>query len=256
MKSKRIILVFSFIIIFLFIFNTNSVQATLQSNKNTPSTKNRNTWITEIRKMESLGGPLGLKEEINTDLTSTSDSNNLDVHMQKNTEYGAMAILSASDFGKADKINSGETTTGNETGVVITYNNEWTASQYTDFYGTVNYDDRYYDNYGKASNQERKRGDAMLETRGWHNTNSVFMNTYNGPYYMYYGKVNSYNAAGPVVRGKEGVFYFNNRAKYSSPWQSDWARNEGVWYGDYGDDLAIITNNWASRSVIVNGEGI
>ena len=244
------------IIINLIALQSNTAYAALQANQNAPTSKNRNTWITEIRQMENLGGTLGLNQNINADLTSQGESNNIDIHMQKNTEYGAMAILSASDYGKSSKIENGETTTGNESGVVIPYNKEWTASQYTDFYGVLNYSARYYDDYGKASEYKRFRGDAMHETNGWHGTSSIYMNTYNGPYYMYYGRVNSYNAAGPVVRGVQGVFYYNNRAKYSSPYQTSWAYGEGVWYGDYGDDIAIITNAWTTRAVIVNGEGI
>lgn len=38
---------------------------------------------------------MGLDETFNADLTS-KESNNIDVHMMRSTEYGAIAILSAS----------------------------------------------------------------------------------------------------------------------------------------------------------------
>ena len=95
------------------LLGTNSSKAVLQSNGNDGATYNLNDWMMNVRKMEELGGAMGLGETINDNLTSSGASNNIDVHMQKNTEYGALAILSASSYGNPNKINSGETTTGN-----------------------------------------------------------------------------------------------------------------------------------------------
>ena len=75
-----------------------------------------------VRKMEELGGTMGLSETLNDNLTSSSTSNNIDVHMEKNTEYGALAILSASSYGNPNKVEDGNTTTGNVTGVVMKIN--------------------------------------------------------------------------------------------------------------------------------------
>ena len=55
----------------------------------------------------------------------TSNNPNLDIHMEKNTEYGAMAILSASAYGNQNVIGDGETTTGNKSGVYMKLNKEW-----------------------------------------------------------------------------------------------------------------------------------
>ena len=143
---------------------TTFSKAALQANGNTPAQKDLGTWMSSIRDMEATGGTLGLSETKNSDLTSTN-SNNLDCHMEKNSEYGAMAILSASSYGKQTPVGNGETTTGNKSGVVINLNKEWVAA------GTVsscaNYagaNPRYKDVYTKA--QTRKNGDALLETRG------------------------------------------------------------------------------------------
>lgn len=81
-----------------------------------------------VRKMEELGGAMGLTETLNDNLTSTT-SNNIDVHIERNTEYGAMAILSVSNYGNPSKIKNGETTTGNKSGIVINFNNEVTSVQ-------------------------------------------------------------------------------------------------------------------------------
>ncbi len=102
--------------------------AVLQSNGNTPVKYGLNNYIVNVRKMEALGGAMGLTETLNDNLTSTT-SNNIDVHMEKNTEYGAMAILSASNYGNPGRINNGETTTGNKSGIVINFNNEVTSVQ-------------------------------------------------------------------------------------------------------------------------------
>ena len=82
---------------------TNS-KATLQANMTTHiagKTYTGSALIQNIREMEKSGQTMGLNETINDDLTPTS-SNNIDVHMMRTTEYGAMAILFASGFGKWD----------------------------------------------------------------------------------------------------------------------------------------------------------
>ena len=113
----------------LIMIGAGDSKAVLQSNGNDGATYNLSDWMLNVRKMEELGGAMGLSETLNSNLTSSSDSNNIDVHMEKNTEYGALAILSASSYGNPNKINDGETTTGNATGVVMKLNNEWVAAR-------------------------------------------------------------------------------------------------------------------------------
>ena len=120
-------------------------------------------------------------------------SNNLDVHMEKNTEYGALAILSASDYGNPNHIADGDTTTGNATGVVMKINGELVAAgkvlnatnyknaneKYKNIYNGVlsrQSGDRknltFVGTYVKASDNgsgyDFRRGDAITETEGWH----------------------------------------------------------------------------------------
>ena len=152
-------------------FGTTFSKAALQANGNTPATKDLGTWMSSIRDMEATGGTLGLSEtKDSTTLLPTSESNNLDVHMEKNSEYGAMAILSASSYGKQTPVANGETTTGNKSGVVINLNAEWVAAGMIS--GLANYNGaapRYKDLYS-ASLQTKKNGDALLETSGWHSS--------------------------------------------------------------------------------------
>lgn len=156
--------------------------------------------------MESVGGGFGLSETINSNLTSSSGSNNIDVHMQKNTEYGAMAILSASSYGNPNKITNGKTTTGNETGIVINlsgynstagaYSYEFTASTFnnTDTIAKMHskYRNSYYDNKGAA-----RIGDATAETYQWHGSSSTTFGSY------YVGNSNNIITRG---YGKKSIF--------------------------------------------------
>lgn len=170
MKIKKVAKVIIGFFALTLIYGTTVSNAALQSNGNTPVASYIGSWITSIRDMEATGGTLGLSEtKDGTSLLSTSGSNNLDIHMEKNSEYGAMAILSASSYGKQTPVASGETTTGNKSGVVINLNAEKVSagtakisSQY------VNADPRYKDIYTTA--QTRKNGDALLETAGWHSS--------------------------------------------------------------------------------------
>ena len=114
MKKKKMLLLILMMTIGIVMGKGTNSQATLQSNGGSPATKDINGWITGIRQMQATGGTLGLTDTINgTNLTS--GNKNLDIHMQKNTEYGAMVILSASSYGNPNPITDGQTTTGNET---------------------------------------------------------------------------------------------------------------------------------------------
>lgn len=195
--------------------------AALQSNGQAGTTKNLDQWMLQTRQMESLGGGLGLSETVNaTGLKATSPSNNVDVHMEKNTEYGALIILSASNYGKSTKINNGETTTGNSTGVKMNINREWVSAGAGITYSTTwkNAVGRYKNTY--TTSYVAKRGDAILNWHGstssqWFtdNEHSGLVRSYSGSVFSYYGRGTSGNDA------------------------------------DYG------YKEWASRAVIVMGEG-
>ena len=147
--------------------SSSKVQATLQSNPNTHYTKRvaLTNWMVYFRYMEMVGGALGLSETIDgTTLLSTSESNNLDSHMIRSTEYGAIAILSASGYGNPKTLQNStmKTTTGNETGVYFNTgaysNTESVAGVITGLLSGV--DGRYYDDY-TASSDSAKVGDAL-----------------------------------------------------------------------------------------------
>ena len=171
-----------------------NVKASLQANPNTHNKKVDlpTNWMTNIRSMEKSGEAMGLSETLNSDLTASSDSNGIDVHMMKSTEYGAIAILSASGYGNPQKLqNSTEkTTTGNKTGVYFSGANwEWVAGGLQgNIFGGVN--SKYYDSY-TASQESAKVGDA-LGTSGttnpgcteWHSaSNPLWVGSGSSPYF-------------------------------------------------------------------------
>lgn len=183
---------------------TGQVKAALQSNPNTQykTQYNPTTWMTQIRQIEKSGNAMGLSETLNSDLTSSSESNGIDVHMMKSTEYGAIAILSASGYGNPQTLQSSsvKTTTGNKTGIYFSGSNwEWVAGGLSgSIFSGVN--SRYFDTYS-GSQASARIGDALGSASttnpgcaGWHSaSNSIWVDSGN-PYF---------------VRGVGGLFSFS-----------------------------------------------
>ena len=160
-KHLKEIISITLMTLLLLAINTGESKAALQANPNTQYTKKDVpiNWMTNLRKMEESGGAMGLSETLNTDLTST-DSNNIDVHMMRSTEYGAIAILSASGYGNPSNDKAITSTTGNNTGIMLnTANYEWVAGGFSGsiFSGT---NSKYYDTYTTAQTSARI-GDAL-----------------------------------------------------------------------------------------------
>lgn len=166
-RTKNKILILLVTILGIFCLNIGTVNAALQANPNTQYTKTDTpgNWMVNFRNMEKTGQAMGLSETLNEKLTSTS-SNGIDVHMCKTTEYGAVAILSASGYGNPSNDKAITTTTGNSTGVILNTDNwENTAGGLSgSIFGGV--DKRYYDEY-TDSNGSAKVGDAFA-CAGWH----------------------------------------------------------------------------------------
>ncbi|MCI8616789.1 MAG: hypothetical protein HFJ60_00755 [Clostridia bacterium] len=193
--KKKILLSIIGISTICLILNPIKSKAALQANGNGNSTATVNDWLINIRKIEAIGGTLGLAAGINGNLTDSGETNNIDVHMQKNTEYGAMAILSASAYGNQKKIADGETTTGNKSGIYIALNKEWVSAGLNDLSST-----NFKNALGKYKNiytatYVAKVGDAITETNGWHgsgasrwinNSNTGVIRAYSGSLFSYF----------------------------------------------------------------------
>ena len=223
-KTKAKLLALAIMLVTMTLMPIGQVKAALQANPNTQSIKKTGPtdWIKEFRQMEMAGGAMGLKETLNTDLTSSSGSNGIDVHMMRTTEYGAIAILSASGYGNPSNAKAITSTTGNETGIILNTNNyEWTAGglQGSIFSGV---NSRYFDTY--TGNQSSARaGDALGTSTtpnpgaaGWHKASYYLWVYSNYPYF---------------VRSRGGMFSFGFDYSY------------------------FVTNNYG-RGVVVCGAGL
>ena len=210
MKSlKKKFWAFILMAVFAVLMPFGNVKAALQSNPNTQykdtDKKTSTDWIKQIREMETGQGSMGLNETLNENLTASSESNNIDVHMMRSTEYGAIAILSASGYGNPQTLqnSSTKTTTGNKTGVYFSGGNyEFVAGGLSgSAYNGV--DKRYYDAYG-TNNSTAKAGDAL----GDRTTANKGCATWHSAYYfgwVYSGSsISSY-----FYRGEGGLFSFN-----------------------------------------------
>lgn len=247
MNRKKIFITVAILIIAYLLIQPTKAQAALQANGGESAKYNVNQWITGIRQMQATGGALGLTDTI--DATKlTSNNTNLDIHMQKNTEYGAMILLSASAYGNPNKIESGDTTTGNATGVVMQINNEWTAAGMSDTAATsmANAVGRYKNIYGTT--YEEKKGDATATV--WHGAT--------GNVWFYATTTGSDNRPielpkrineGVLVRSCNGSVFSYNGYAVDNKWVSI-----GNWreYKKPGHH----TNVWSSRAVVVVGSGV
>ncbi len=203
-KITKAVLIITLMISLQILFSVKEVNAGLQSNPNTNSVGKMDVvanWIKNIRKVETTVGSMGFDETIDEGtLKATSDSNGIDIHMMKSTEYGAIAILSASGYGNSSNANILTTTTGNKTGVIINTNYwEWVAGGLSG-YSFLGVNKKYYDAY-TASNNSAKIGDALGNASttnpgcaGWHNAST----------YKWVKDVLPY-----FIRGRGGIFSIN-----------------------------------------------
>ena len=221
------------IAVLMAILMTTNVHAALQSRPGgTPLYDgSANGYFEGFRDMEKEGGPLGLRATFETNSSKsyieTSTSNNIDSHMCKNSEWGAVAMLSASDYGAGNgkvnysydsttKIyNLSASTTGNLTGVFGMYsamlNLQWVAggikSSLVSNYDAnsignapVRYVDFYQDGQSDVYNDRFLPGDATYETLSFYGVkNSTFV--YGSNYFLF-------------ARGRNGIFNFKAHDAY------------------------------------------
>lgn len=157
MKKKKIML--SIMIMLGIMALPIQTKAALQANPNTNGNMKDKAvnWMPKIREMETKNQAMGLEETIdNETMKSTSGSNRIDVHMIKTTEWGAVAILSASGYGNSKKVQESElkTATGNKSGVYFPLKWEVTAGGLKEYIFT-NVDTKYYDTYENNYNVTR-----------------------------------------------------------------------------------------------------
>ena len=119
-KMKKKIMISFLIIVMLFsTLLLSAVDASsYQSRPNTTYVNTTaNNFAVNIRKMEADGGTLGMEATIDeTTLLQTNETNGVDVHMIKNTEWGTVEMLTCSVYGSSTSTTT-ESSTGNASGV-------------------------------------------------------------------------------------------------------------------------------------------
>ncbi len=219
MKRKFYVILFIFLVAILAL--TIKSEAAYQSRPNFSALVNTtsNDFFKNIRMMESADGPMGLSatfETSSTEVKETSSSNNIDVHMIKNSEWGAAVLLASSGYGAGSDDNAGTWTTGpnNYTGIYGMGNGNW---EYTASFckqggstvtGASSYNSilhhyqgsKYVDQYVNKNNQATAdydtftviKGDAVIDVMGLH-SGSKYLVTSDSPVFR---------------RGYDGVFAF------------------------------------------------
>lgn len=240
MKRAKLILITLVIMLATILLSTIDVNATLQANGKKVKTATPDKWISEFRNMEKQGEGMGLSETLKSDLSAESPSNNIDVHMVKSTEFGAVAILSASAYGNSQTLPNSEikTTTGNNTGVYFSGEKwEYVAMDFRNNYNALvtfkEVNGKYFNIYTSNVSESAKVGDALGNKSstnpgcdGWHKSTGVYI----------------YHYGSPVARGGKGLFsahYYDSAAPASI-----------VASGDFP------AQNSYSRGVAVCGEGL
>ena len=236
LKNNKLLLIIALFTLFM-LFSTTNVHAVLQSNGDEAATKNFESWMLQIRQMQSSGGTLGLTDTI-AESGLTSSNTNLDIHTEKNTEYGAMILLSASSYGNPNPITDGDTTTGNASGVVMKINSESVAAACSNLDPSTwkNASPRYKNIY--ALSYERKMGDSV-DVGSWHGGKSL-----SWLYVDYYGGQDGHATMkwAILVRANDGsAFSYNGNGGNARA-----GSGSGSWYGGL----------FHSRAAIVVGAGI
>ena len=212
MKKTKLILATLTIMFVALLCSTVEAQAALQANSDTHyNSNNQKTpldWMSGFRKMEEKGGGMGLSETQGTDLTSKSGSNSIDVHMMRATEYGAIAILSASGYGNPSNEQKLTTTTGNKTGIYFSGSNWEFVAGGLENNIFPNTNKKYYDTYKSGDRSSARVGDALGETtnngcQGWHSASSSSWVTGDNPCFL---------------RGYVGLFSFSSLGASYTKW--------------------------------------
>ena len=201
--SKKLFL--SIIVVLAILFMHKNVYAVGGQASSTSSlySKTVSYFFELIRAMETPTGTLGKSSNINTETYVDSSGNGIDCHLEKNTEYGTITLLAASEYGNATSTDSASTGLGS-TGVfqmnngryeyvANTYSSEKDGTPTTNSYNgaLTRADSRYVNKY--YGSKHSITGDGLIETDGWGGDTTFVSSSY------------------PVFkRGYSGLFGYNN----------------------------------------------
>lgn len=194
-KKGKILLTAVFAVALLSISNHSQAAFQARPNVTSKTSATANYFFEEIRKMETSGGALGKSAVLDTTTYLDSTGNGVDVHMAKNTEWGAAAMLATSGYGSAasgkvvysTEKTSGSATTGNATGIyqMADSTSEYVAGIWNtsnNYMSTIaSADSRYKDVYTSTAS---KPGDATLETKMWKGASNAYFVISNSPVFV------------------------------------------------------------------------
>ena len=206
--SKKLFL--SIIVVLAILFMHKNVYAVGGQASSTSSLYNKDVsyFFELIRAMETPTGTLGKSSNINTSTYVDSSGNGIDCHLEKNTEYGTITLLAASEYGNATSTDSASTGLG-ASGVFQMNNGryEYVANTYSSTEGgdpTTNSfngaltraDSRYVNKY--FGSKHSITGDGLIDTDGWG------------------GNTDWLSTSAPVfIRGYSGLFGYHNIPGYN-----------------------------------------
>lgn len=186
-KIAIIMVIMLFTVIMLPLKSNAGYQAKKGGTSKTNATAN--DFFIGIRNMEKEGGTLGLNANIDETTYLDNSENGLDCHMAKNTEWGTVAMLSASLYGTAPSGKSNASTTGNDSGVfqMADATREYVAGLWdvtNEYMGKIRgANSRYYDLYTSAVS---KPGDAITECNGWKGASGSTLNQVHSMFFRNY----------------------------------------------------------------------
>ena len=229
MKKKIMISFLMIVMLFSTLLLSTVDASSYQSRPNaTYVNTTANNFAVNIRKMEAVGGTLGMEATIDgTTLLQTNAANGLDVHMIKNTEWGTeMLTLSAYGSSKSTKT---ESSTGNASGIyqLTGYVVPNTCSRFYDFEYTAgiadgqtgsnisvlaNADSRYVNKYGTDVTNIRGDGHGIRSPGTHGNSNNLifYRGGGNATCDIKYG--GSSNGVSELRNGTTALYYFYSRA--------------------------------------------
>ena len=262
--SKCLIALVAMILIFC--LSTGVVEATYQSRPGFSALVNTTaeTFFKQIREMETSSGPMGLNATLDDSYNDTS-GNGIDVHMIKNSEWGAVAMLAMSGYGggAADQIDSYTTGPSNYTGVYGMGNGNW---EYTMTFASTNGSSP--DTSSSVSSYQRNLVNLGIDSKYYdlyHIPNSDITSTDNQTFYSY-----NYSAAGssslnhngdaiyemyPILLSQKGPDSYTRNTTLGNPFFL-----RGSSYGDgvlaSNGSSGNPTSSYTSRAVVVCGSGL
>jgi hypothetical protein len=215
-------------------------------------------FFVNIRKMETSSGPMGLSMSENY-IYSGGDGNGIDVHMIKNSEWGAVAMLALSGYGGGTQSNIGTYTTGssNYTGVygMGNSNYEYTATFATSDGTTVDTSNSYVKTLQTAAGGSgvSSRYYDLYYNKNLEATNQDSFYEYN---YKKYGGSNILDHHGDAIYEIIGMFTgTHNTTTSGNPWFRRGGSNGGGVLASSNID-GNAGSSYTSRAVVVCGSGL